>query len=383
MRSLIVFTAICLSAGSAWAISMTDYQVPVSRSTSALAEFRYNYAHDRGTTADNGTVRLDFNQFYSSLPTGYRLAFNGQVNRDGLTPEGKDKFTYSVSALAQGNKYLSEESNAFGFGKTEGIDMTAYDRPGFALTLGVGYGRFINATPLARALRAEEELFKEDLLTGEIPDNIMLDVAKRMASQVIDKYKQEYDYWERYYFGDLEKEFQKSDRLRDKELGGVGTLVVRDVVEEIISERYYGYELSGGIRYDLQTPDENTDRQASLEINANFAYPFNLRSQFVEYFRINSPLTGKKFGEEVHLSFTPAYSYEIGNTLDFTASYKLVGDQLDVEGSKMEFYHLLTVTASYYIANRIDIGNSITLSKPSTVDKVATQFSTGFKLRLR
>jgi hypothetical protein len=377
-----LFTAICLAAGGAWAISMTDYQVPESRATSAFGGFQYNYAYKDSTTADNGNISFNFNQFYSSLPTGYRLGFNGVINRDGLVPEDKDELTYSVSTLAQGNKYLSDRSNFFGFGKMEGIDATAYDRPAFALTVGMGYGRFINATPLARALRAEEELFKEGLLTGEIPDNVMLDIAKRMAPEVIAKYQQEYDYWERYYFGDLEKEFRKSEKLRGNELGGVGTLVIRDVLDEFISDRYYGYELSAGIRLDLQTAYKNQDRQASPEINANFAYPINLRSQFVEYFRINSPLTGDKFGKEVHLSFQPAYSYEISNMLDLTASYRLTGDKYE-EGGEMELDHQFRVAGTFFVANRVDFTNTLTFSKTHAEKKVATQFSSGLTYRIR
>ena len=385
MRSVALFTLFCLVAGSAWAISMTDYQVPVSRATSAFGGFQYNYAFKDSTTADNGNLSLNFNQFFSSLPMGYSLGFNGILNRDGLAPKDRDKYTYNVSAFAQGNKYLRDDSNLFGFGRLDGIDATAYDRPGFTLTMGLGYGRFINATPLARALRAEEELLKEGVLTGVLPDNVVLDVAKRMAPEVIAKYRQEYDYWERYYYGDLEKEFQKSDKLLANELGSVGTLVIRDVLNEFISDRYYGYELSAGIGYDLQTPFKTQDRQAFAEGNANFAYPINLRSQFVEFLRVRSPLTDEKFGKEVHLTFKPTYSYEISNALDFVASYILTGDKIDVEGgdSGMRFDHQLVITAGYFIANRLDFTSSLSFSKPHDVDKVATQFSSGLTYRLR
>jgi hypothetical protein len=246
----------------------------------------------------------------------------------------------------------------------------------------MGYGRFINATPLARALRAQEELLKEAILLGEIPDNIILDVAKMMAPEVIARYQQEYDQWERHYYGDLEKEFQRSGKLRDNELGGVGALVIRDVLDEFISDRYYGYELSAGIGYDLQTPYEDQDRAAFAEANANFAYPIDLRSQFVEFFRVKSPLTDSRFGKEVDMSFTPSYSYEISNSLDFVTAYILTG-KLDVDDSTWMFDHQVKVTLSYYIVNRIIFTNTLTLSKPDGAKEMARAFSSGLTYRFR
>jgi hypothetical protein len=385
MRYLLTLLVLCLTAGTAGAISITDYQVPVSTATSAFGGYQYNYASDNnGTkTADNGNISASFSQFYSSLPLGYSLGFNGLLNRNGLAPDSVDEWTYNASAFAQGNKYLNDESNVFGFGRVDGTAATVYDRPGFTMTLGMGYGRFINATPLARALRAQEELLREKVLTGEISDDVMLDVAKDMAPEVLAQYRQKYDYWERYYYGDLEKVYQRSGKLRDNELGSVGTLAIRDVLDEFISNRYYGYELSAGIGYDLQTPFKSQKRTAFAEVNANFAYPISLRSQFVEYFRVRSPLTDNKFGKEVHMSFAPTYSYEVSNTLDFVTTYVLTGDKLDVSSSKWQYDHEVKITLSYYIVNRVTFTNSLTLSKPDASDKMATGFASGLTYRFR
>jgi len=385
MRYLLWAVMLAMAAGTAGAISITDYEVPVSTATSAFGGFQYNYASDSNgeKTADNGNVSASFTQFYSSLPLGYRLSFNGLLNREGLAAPDEDEWTYSSSASAQGNKYLSDESNVFGFGRLDGVANSAYDRPGFTLTLGMGYGRFINATPLARALRTQEELLKEGILTGGIADNVLLDIAKTMAPEVIARYQQEYDQWERHYYGDLEKEFQRSGVLKDNELGGVGALVVRDVLDEFISDRYYGYELSAGIGYDLQTHYKAQDRAAFVEANANFAYPIDLRSQFVEFFRVKSPLTDNKFGKEVRISFTPTYSYEISNSLDFVTAYILTGDKFDEEDAEWMFDHQLKITLSYYIVNRLTFANTLTLSKPDEADKIAKAFSSGLTYRFR
>jgi hypothetical protein len=385
MRYLLGLVVLVLAAGNAGAISITDYEVPVSTATSAFGSYQYNYASDTTgvKTADNGSLSASFNQFYSSLPLGYRLSFSGNLNRNGMAAADEDKWTYGANATAQGNKYVSDESNIFGFGRLDETGSSAYDRPEFKLTLGMGYGRFINATPLARALRAQEELMKESILQGEIPDNVMLDIAKMMAPEVIAKYQQQYDQWERYYYGDLEKEFQRSAKLRDNELGGVGALVIRDVLDEFISDRYYGYELSAGIGYDLLTRDKDLARTAFAEINANFAYPINLRSQFVEFLKVSSPLTDNKFGKDVNMSFTPTYSYEVSNSLDFVTAYSLSGEKRDVDDSDWEFNQDLNATLSYYIVNRITFTNTLTLWKPHGADEIAKAFSSGLTYRFR
>jgi hypothetical protein len=386
MKYLVASIGVLLLAGAAFAISITDYEVPVSRATSAFGGFQYNYASDimGEETADNGNVSVTFSQFYSSLPLGYRLGLNGIVNRNGLVEEGEDEFTHNASAFAQGNKYLSDASNFFGFGRLDVVSATDYDRPGATVTAGLGYGRFINATPLARALRAEEELRQMGVLTSGMRDEVLLDVAKILAPEVRAKYRQEYDEWERYYYADIEKEFQKSGKLKDDELGSMGTLVLRDVLDEYISDRYYGYEVSAGVGYDLVTPYEDTDRTAFATMDANFAYPIDLRSQFVEFFNVRSPLTDGKFGKEVHLVFTPSYSYEISDMVDILFSYVLTGDKLDdPDDDEMKLNHEFQVTLAYYIANRITFTNTLSLSKPDEADEMAKSFTSGLTYRIR
>jgi hypothetical protein len=212
VKALMGIIMMCLLTSTAAAISITDYQVPVSRATSTFGGLQYNYATNTqgDKTADNGNVSGTFSQFYSSLPFGYRLGLNGILSRNGLAEEGVDEFTHSLTASAQANKYFSDQSDVFGFGRLDLASATDYDRPGATATVGVGYGRFINATPLARALRAQEELRQMGVLSGDVSDDVILDVAKQMAPEVQARYQQEHDEWERYYYADIEKSFQRS-----------------------------------------------------------------------------------------------------------------------------------------------------------------------------
>jgi hypothetical protein len=381
-----------------FAISITDYWVPISQSRVCLLQFNYKFAQDTAgvITDDNGMLLSDFEQFYSSLPFGYDLIVKADVER-GRDSTNRALLGYNLQSGFQLNKYLFDKLSFFGFGKSsltiekpKANDTTSIK---LDITAGGGYGRFVVATPLARALRVQEELEKVGILVEPLSDAGLLTLAEQLDSTVIKKYIQSYDYWERKYLGDLERILKESGVLREGELGSVGTIIVNDVLNEQILERYYGYQAALGFGYellDLNVPADtiiSPERNLYAELTFNYARPIGLRSQFAEFFTLQAPVTGADFGKRVSIKdLRLQYSYELSNKLEFLVSYWIPpGDIVRSDTThtwNFQLEHRLDLSLLYYLVNKLNFTNTISLSLPSKARRPGITVSAGLRYRI-
>ncbi len=398
MKKIFVLLLLCAVLGPGiQAISITDYWVPISQSRVFLFQFNYNFARDTtgSITADYGKFSPEFEQFYSSLPFGYDWTMKGEAERE-RTSDGQTLLGYNLQGRFQLNKYPFDKLALFGFGKPslsigkfKGVDTTTVQ---LDISAGAGYGRFIVATPLARAIRVNEELSKVGILVEPLSDAGLLSLAEQLDSSVIKKYQQSYDYWERKYYGDLERILKESGVLRGGELGSVGTIIVNDVLHEQILERYYGYEASLGFGYeilDLRIPKDTVANERNLyaELTFDFARPIGLRSQFAEFFTLQAPITGNDFGKKISIKdLRLKYSYELSNKLDFLITYWIPPADIQRADTtntwSFDLTHKLDLSLVYYLVNQLNFTNTITFSLPPHTTKPGITFSTGLRYRI-
>ena len=115
-----------------------------------------------------------------------------------------------------------------------------FDRPSVDLTIGVGYGRSINATALAKAVRIEDFFLAEGLIFEQLPKETMIELG-----HIIERSSEYEDVngtrYENYWFEDMENAIGKS-RILGESLGAIGILRMREVLfQERINDRFYGW----------------------------------------------------------------------------------------------------------------------------------------------
>ena len=94
----------------------------------------------------------------------------------------------------------SQYPQAFWFGQGEYRTQESLPDDDISATIGIGYGRVYNATPLAMVIRIVQELNEEGLLTGPIPDSVALETAEIIDR--IDEFRSRFgedDYRPEYY----------------------------------------------------------------------------------------------------------------------------------------------------------------------------------------
>ncbi len=158
------------SSASAQNASIREYTVPVSAVQNLRADFNFNYAASGSdVTGRNGRLGFTYKRFKEALSFAYSVDAlgSGALSRDAGS--SRDTTQYATSASTRLKKYFLWGTAIFGFSDASLDYDKGFDRPATSVTLGVGDGRFIDATSLARAVRVEEFLLREQAITDHLP----------------------------------------------------------------------------------------------------------------------------------------------------------------------------------------------------------------------
>jgi len=372
-----------LPAGAqAQLVSPTDYDVPNSTAQQLRLSGNYAYAGQEGDTQTNdGSASLVYNRFYNSLPFAYDQTFNG-VGSTGRTAAGKQKHQYNFIAESGVRKYYRPEGNLFYSVDGRVTGNSALDRPAIEVTPGVGYGRFIRVTTLAQAVRIEQFLLREQVIKGDLPKETMVELA-----QIIERRSEfETEYGDRYrvhWFKAMEQAIVKSGRFAGDGLGAVGVLRVEEVLfQERINDRFIGWDVRSGVRFELLTADKALDRQdPSLSLRIRYSRPVNWRSQFDINGQYTSPFNGGFGGDVFTVTGVANYLFELTNKIDYTATNIVTATRQDdnLEASISEQFR---TGFMFYLENYINLNLTAQAAKDRG-EKLSQGLNLAIEYRLR
>jgi hypothetical protein len=357
--ALLIFT----SASYAQNVKITDYKVAVSSAKFLRLNGTYNWSQvGDSVTSNEFTASGLFNNFYSSLPFSYNIDVTG-----GMSSSYGDTVRYTSSLAGNINKYFSNKQDFFGFAGTRVTFEDDFDRPKVDVNGGVGYGRFINATPLAKALRIEDELKKNGIITSYLPKSTLLKMGQiiEREGEYEDKYK---DIYEAKLIEDLQNEIEATGLTKKASMDALGLFRIRQVlfgINQIISPRFYGYDVRAGISYTLLTQGTAFQSPApDMLFGGRFSYPIDLRQQINARASVLSPLDSSAF-KLVTGNFAMDYSYDLSNRINFTLTYLMNVNQVDPSRSVSAANHILNAAFLFYLESKIGLTLNTTFEKPN------------------
>ncbi|MCX8010778.1 MAG: hypothetical protein N3A61_06470, partial [Ignavibacteria bacterium] len=175
MKKLFLFAILIFSNFSfGQNVTVTDYEVPISTAQTLRLNAFWNWAQVGNSVTDNkANADLIFRKFYSSLPFAWFIDIDVAGGWDVNFPRERDssKYNHNVFISSSARKYIWEDRNLFTFAKINIQHADTFKQIASNLTLGAGYGRYIDATALAKAVRIEEHLIREGAITGHLPKN--------------------------------------------------------------------------------------------------------------------------------------------------------------------------------------------------------------------
>ena len=362
MKSLstyLIFIALAITGPNAFAqnLLIQDYKVPVSSAHSFLIDFNYNYASvGKETTSNHGRIGTVYNTFYESLTYGYSFDLIWAASRERRAND------YNTDIDGRLRRYIWPHRNFFGSVNPHSAYLKSYDRPTLDVTIGFGFGRFINATPLAKAVRIEDFLLFSNQLYDDLPAETMVKLG-----QIIEKrgeYRTRYrEAFKRFWYDDMAEIIKDSKMLKGEEIDAVGILRMDEVLfRENISDRFYGWDVTLGAKLELLTSEPSEQRVApAADITARYSLPINWRAQLNERFTANSQVGGN-FIRTYNVISASDFSYEVTNRIDFVTRHRI-----ELEKRSKDDYTLISNSLKllfvFFIENQINLTTSIELEK--------------------
>lgn len=372
----LLLTAIAASTASihsTQAIELTDYDDPVSSFESAYVTGQMNAkSGNQDQTSYDLNIIGDYDSSYSSREQVLDFTFDGTLSSSRSAEEGADSETgYDTLLNLNLSRYLPDHEKVFWFasgtaGYRQLLGNDDADDPYTKVGVGMGYGRVVNATPLALAIRVVEELQEYGLIKQQLSDGSFIELAQLISKE--NEYRQRYgsrEYHE-HWFAAIEQLLQRHSLLTEGKLTAAGAIRINRVLkEEKVSIRKHGWLVKGGVGYVLSNYD-GSDSNPSIDLGFEYAHPFSVRTQFIEtasYSTILGDDTAHVFDNNMSLS------YEVSDRLDWVNGWNYNLLTSDRDGTEDVTTNTAFTSLNYYLANNLDAG--LTLRLTDIEDNVA------------
>jgi hypothetical protein len=340
-------------------VSVSDYNVPVSTAKILRLNGTYNWSQSSNdsitvVTANNAVALLIFRSFYSSLP--FAWFFNVDASGGKIFSD----WTHDISIRPSIRKYIWDDMDWFGFASFDARHANTFKQIESNVQVGGGYGRYINATALAKAVRIEDHLLSEGVIKDHLPKETMIRIANiiERESEFQGVYGTTY---EKQWYEAIEKEIKDSGFLVGNTLGAIGILRTQQVLKSInerVNEGYYGWDLNLGVLFNLSKRDKSPTNSPALALSGEFSYPIGWSSQIDAFANVNTPVDSTFF-KQVITAAGVNYLYELSNKINFIAGYNL--NYITPPAGKSYADHNLSASFIFYLENYINLGINATM----------------------
>lgn len=291
---------------SAAGLGVCSYVSPETNLTDLGLSFAYHYFDDwatPGVDTSGGRAGLEFNHLYDSPDFGFTLTANAELL---LT----DFFPVSGLGDAAGTfrYYFSQDMPAFGFGGLEASVASGQPQPAVHVSAGLGYGRFSDVTPLAKAFKIEAELLKADAIRQALGDDVLMGIASSIGSYFATSEEQ---------IADVVKQIQVASGVT---LSPRQVLNVEDLVLATDDTRHCGWSVQAGVGYQLVDP-YNQPQGFLLTASADAAFVPNPDGQLLLHAGLSGPLD---IMNQNTFTARASYAYAMSETSSLLATYTLL-----------------------------------------------------------
>ena len=294
-------------AASAAPLSVCSYVSPETSLESLGLSMSYRYFDDwatPGVDSSGGRASLDYNRLYDSPGFGYTLSGDVEL----LLAEF---FPTSAQADAAGTVryFFAEDMPTFGFGSVEASISTGQPQPAVHVSAGVGYGRFNDVTPIAKAFKIEMDLLRAGAIQMPLPDDVLMAIATAIGSK---EYASTND-----QIADVVNQIQAASGAT---LTPRQVLKVEDLILTIGDSRYCGWSVQAGVGYQLVDPYEQS-QGFLVTASADAAFVPNPNGQLLLHAGLSGPIN---FVDQNTIKVRGTYDHILSETSSIQASYMLL-----------------------------------------------------------
>ncbi len=360
MKKQSVLTAAILLAAtgistSAFAVpAITDYTEATSSYEDAFVSGNFNASSgNQEQSSYDLDLSLDYEKVFSSPNRNTKLDFNGSGSASkGSTSGAESTNTYQALGSATVDNYFRPGSKAaFWYGKGEIGVQKGQDSAFTKATAGLGYGRVVNVTPMARSIRIIEDLRENGFLKGDPSDAVYRKVANIIDRENEYRSKHGAADYEQYWVQDIQSAIEAS-RMVNGKLNARAILSSYDVLtQERISTRKYGWLVRAGVGAVI-TDFDGEDGKPALEVGAEYHRPISNQTQFSN--EAIATATLKDGDDGFNFNNAMSLTHEISDTIDWENKWNLAHSESD--NLKPLTTNTLSSAFYYSLTNQLDLG---------------------------
>ena len=387
----IVLAVLCGSPALAGAVELTDFTDPNTAFDEAYVDFNTNAnAGNQDQTSYNTLLTGFYNKRDSSDKRVLGLRIDGNLDASrgpNADDDSEDDFGYSI----RGNRdaYFSDtREKLFYFTSGEFAHQDSAIDDNLGVSAGIGYGRVWNATPLAKALRIQAALRSQALMSADMSNEALLELATVIGKEDEYRAREGVDDYRGAWYADMERIIVESSTLTGESLSALATVKLDDVLfDEPISARRHGWLVRGGAGVQSSDFSGLTDNDPKLTFQLEYAKPYGLKGQLINlatYEPIFGDNTLQLFNNRV------SYSYEISDRVDWINAWELTIQRADDAQNTGFTSNALTSSFLYHLTNQLDLGLTVaavdTDDKPNvdtSNDEVATSANLSLRYRVK
>lgn len=389
LPAAIAATLIGTLATPAFAVpSLYDYKEATSSYEDAYVTGNFNVGSGNQDQSNYDLdLSLDYEKVFSSPDRNTKLDFSGYGNRSRGSNDGdttKSDFQMLGSATMD-NYFQPGSKGSFWYGKGEVGAIKDQDKPFTKATVGVGYGRVVNVTPMARAIRIVEELRKQGSVTSDPSNAAYQSIANVIAKEAEYSSKHGSKDYQQYWIADIEKALKAAGVVKGGALGARSTIKSYDVlVNENISTRKHGWLVRAGVGAVLSDYDGETGKPA-LEVGAEYHVPVSNQTQFSNEAIFTTTL--KDDDSSYIVNNAMSLTHELTDMIDWENQWLLSYNKSD--GSDSTTINTLTSAFDYELTNQLDFNVTAALGKVDDNidnngnDDLDKRLTMGIKYRLK
>lgn len=338
--------------------AITDYQEATSAYEDAY--FTGNFNLDSGNqdqTSYDLDLEADYERVFSSPDRNIKIDAIGNLERTRAGTAGADSQSYwnANSAITMDKYFVPGSSAGFWYGKGElGIQKDQVD-PRTAATIGLGYGRVVNVTPMARSIRVIQELRKRGNLTADPANAVYQAVANVIAKESEYRSKHGGADYEQYWVEDIENALKASGVVKGGgDLGARAILKSYDVlVNERISTRKSGWLVRAGAGAVLSDFDGSNGKPV-IEVGGEYHKPLSNQTQFSEEALARATYDDGDNGYSFNNSMS--LTHELTDRVDWENRWTLAHNTSDVTNDTTS--NTVSSTFRYYLTNQLDFNTT-------------------------
>jgi hypothetical protein len=309
-RGLVTLVAVLTAvAPAALAIPLCEYRSPETDLADLAIGFAYQYynnpfgLHDRDV--NEGQFNVDYVRLYDRPEYGFDISFHNEMSVSVF-----DVSSHNTSADGNYRRYFAAQGDTFAFAGATARSSSSFQSLGLTLGFGVGAGRFVDVTPLARATRIDDYLVARGSLVNHLHPVDLQILADEIGSL------RTYDSLAALVEA-VQDVLEGSGNIRVSGLDALDISEITRLIQEEGFSRYCGWDLRIGLGYEVLDPSGGEN---DLLVTGGFDYAFATTPN--EQFLVQGTFSGlPNLLETNRVDVTIAYDWILSDLLALTAAY--------------------------------------------------------------